>query len=1092
MSRRQGKMPGDPQPRLHLPFTSQYVDDADLSYTPGETSTANSRPQPISSPPRPTTSSGGYLSSSFTRTPARSFYHQATHGSIDTPEYSSQGVRDKTQELSMHALSESGSFRSPSVLAHRLSAAGSPRGRRPPELVNDTFDLDGGRDVLELPPSGIIEEESEPSSPEPLREAAPRRFTRPVSSAGARPSSASAANGEHHRDPRRSTDDRRGLSETSSLLPNKRPQSRKHYGSTTTDVEDQRHGLGPRPAKFWTRVSGAAHSAVDGFHRATNPKSWDREAIFQAAVVEPVSALPAVFLGLLLNVLDGLSYGIILFPLGEPIFASLGVDGLSMFFVSCIVAQLVYSLGGSTFKGAVGSEMIEVVPFFHKMTYVIMARMGPAEPNAIIATVVVSYALSSVITGLIFGALGLFKLGNLVSFFPRNILNGCIGGVGFFLFVTGIEVSARLDGNLEYNFDTLQKLFRADTVALWTSPLALAIIYMVIKHYYDHPALMPAFIVLITGIFHIIVAAVSHFNLDKARDAGWVFEKPESGVPFYHFYTLYDFSIVDWSAIFRTIPTMFALSFFGIIHVPINVPALALSAKEDDVDINRELVAHGLSNSLSGFVGSIQNYLVYVNSVMFMDHGGNSRMAGLMLAAATAGVWMAGPGMIGYVPVMVVGTLIFYLGIDLLKEALWDTLGKLRLLEYLTIITIVLIMGIYDFVWGVLAGIVLACLTYVVQTSRTPIIRSTYTGAIAQSTVRRPPLHQKYLREVGQQVYVAKIAGYLFFGTIVSVENDIRKLVDEEQFRTRPIRYVVLDLVHVIGIDYSAAEVLVRLNRILHRRNVTLVISSISLNDEIGQGLSMVGLFAPAESNDEHCPPPQRFETLNKALEWCENELLGTLHERARSLGSPKEAEPVAITPPKPMGNGANPFDGAFNSPRRALLREAATLALKDHKNATVDEHSNVLTPDKWRNFAQPIPLMLLTFQDLSDKDIDFWHRATPYFQRCEFSAGTVLYSRGDDPNGFYLVEKGSLRADYDLEQGHYYESIQAGTTCGELPFFSETDRTGTVAAETDAVAWLLTREKWKELERKQPEVASELLRICLKLTSERMNAITS
>ncbi|OJD37716.1 sulfate transporter [Diplodia corticola] len=1074
MSRRQGKMPGDPAPstpRLHLPFTSQYVDDADLSYQPGESSTANTRPQPISSPPRPTTSSG------------------------DTPEYSSQGVRDKTQELSMHALSESGSFRSPSVLAHRLSGAGSPRGRRPAELANDTFDQEGARrDSLELPSPGIIEEESEPSSPEPLQEAF---RPRPVSSAGPRPRSAATANGDPHRDPRRSTDDRRGLSETSSLLANKRPQSRKHYGSTANtaaaDVEGQRHGPKSRPARFWNRVSGAAHSAVNGFHRVTNPKSWDREAIFQTAVVEPVHAVPAVFLGLLLNVLDGLSYGIILFPLGEPIFASLGVDGLSMFFVSCIVAQLVYSLGGSTFKGAVGSEMIEVVPFFHKMTYVIMARMGPAEPKAIIATVVVSYAISSIITGLIFGALGLFKLGNLVSFFPRNILNGCIGGVGFFLFVTGIEVSARIDGNLEYNLVTLHKLFRADTIALWTSPLALAIIYMVIKHYYDHPALMPAFIVLITGVFHIIVAAVSHFNLDKARDAGWVFAKPESGVPFYHFYTLYDFSVVDWSAIFRTIPTMFALSFFGIIHVPINVPALALSAKEDDVDINRELVAHGLSNGLSGLVGSIQNYLVYVNSVMFMDHGGNSRMAGLMLAAATTGVWMAGPGMIGYVPIMVVGTLIFYLGIDLLKEALWDTLGRLTLLEYLTIVTIVLIMGIYDFVWGVLAGIVLACLTYVVQTSRTPVIRSTYNGAIAQSTVRRPPMHQKYLREVGQQVYVAKIAGYLFFGTIVSVENDIRKLVDEEQFRTRPIRYVVLDMVHVIGIDYSAAEVLVRLNRILHRRNVTLVISSISLNDEVGQGLSMVGLFAPAESNDEHCPPPQRFETLNKALEWCENELLGTLHERARSLGgSPKEAGPLSITPPKLNGIEANPFDGAFNSPRRAFLHEAANLALKDHKNATVDEHSNVLTPDKWKNFAQPIPLMLLTFQDLSDRDIDFWHRATPYFQRCEFTAGTVLYSRGDDPNGFYLVEKGSLRADYDLEQGHYYESIQAGTTCGELPFFSETDRTGTVAAETETVAWLLTREKWKELERKQPEVASELLRICLKLTSERMNAITS
>lgn len=51
---------------------------------------------------------------------------------------------------------------------------------------------------------------------------------------------------------------------------------------------------------------------------------------------------------------------------------------------------------------------------------------------------------------------------------------------------------------------------------------------------------------------------------------------------------------------------MFALSFFGIIHVPINVPALGLAVKEDDVDANRELIAHGISNTLSGCVGSIQ------------------------------------------------------------------------------------------------------------------------------------------------------------------------------------------------------------------------------------------------------------------------------------------------------------------------------------------------------------------------------------------------------------------------------------------------------------------------------------------------------
>ena len=146
----------------------------------------------------------------------------------------------------------------------------------------------------------------------------------------------------------------------------------------------------------------------------------------------------------------------------------------------------------------------------------------------------------------------------------------------------------------------------------------------------------------------------------------------------------------------------------------------------------------------------------------------------------------------------------------------------------------------------------------------------------------------------------------------------------------------------------------------------------------------------------------------------------------------------------------------------------------------------------RWQKFKQPLPLLLQTFQDLTDKNEDFWFRAVPYFQRREITAGTILYKSGDAPNGFYLLEDGILRADYDLPQGKYYESIVAGTTCGELPFFSETTRTATVAAERDCVAWLLDHKKWEEMRTGEPDVAQELLRISLKLTSERMDAITS
>lgn len=185
-------------------------------------------------------------------------------------------------------------------------------------------------------------------------------------------------------------------------------------------------------------------------------------------------------------------------------------------------------------------------------------------------------------------------------------------------------------------------------------------------------------------------------------------------------------------------------------------------------------------------------------------------------------------------------------------------------------------------------------------------------------------------------------------------------------------------------------------------------------------------------------------------------------------------------------------MDAAWHSPRQNLLLRAATSTIAEGGDVSIQEGTSNFVPSKWKNFAQPVKIMLQTFEDVSAKNEDFWHRAASFFERRQFSAGAILYSRGDDPDGFYLLESGRFRAEYELEQGAYYEVILPGTTCGELPFFSETFRTGTVAAEDDSIAWLLTRESFEEMEKKEPEIAAELLKIGLKLTSERMNAITS
>lgn len=56
-----------------------------------------------------------------------------------------------------------------------------------------------------------------------------------------------------------------------------------------------------------------------------------------------------------------------------------------------------------------------------------------------------------------------------------------------------------------------------------------------------------------------------------------------------------------------------------------------------------------------------------------------------MLAIATFVVMVVGQNILGIIPIMVVGSLIFFLGFDLVREALIEPWGKVNRLEYLTV-----------------------------------------------------------------------------------------------------------------------------------------------------------------------------------------------------------------------------------------------------------------------------------------------------------------------------------------------------------------------------------------------------------------------
>lgn len=821
---------------------------------------------------------------------------------------------------------------------------------------------------------------------------------------------------------------------------------------------------------------------------------------FMSSSSKLVHYLPATILGLLLNVLDGLSYGMIIFPITEPIFSHLGPSGLSMFYVSTIISQVIYSSGFSNFPTGVGSEMIEVTPFFHSMALAIKDAL-PGRDDEILTTTIFCYVISSLVTGLTFYVLGKMKLGKIVGFFPRHILIGCIGGVGYFLVVTGLEVTTRV-AKLEYTWPFISHMFTdVSTLVKWVLPVLLTVLLIVTQRHFQNSLVLPTFYIATLVAFHFVVAIIPNVSLGKLRNMGWIFPVAASKDQWYDHYKLFQPHRVHWGLIAKQAPTMLALSFFGILHVPINVPALAISLQMDKYDVDKELIAHGYSNLLSGALGSIQNYLVYTNSLLFIRAGADSAMAGYLLAFLTFIMMVIGPVIISYIPICIVGSLIFLLGYELLYEALIETRGKVTNFEYITICIIVLTMGIFDFVLGVIVGILIACFSFLVDSTKLQTINGEYDGKIAKSTVYRDYVQSRFLDGIGEQIYVLKLQSLLFFGTIISIEEKINKLLeisDDQKNSKRRIKCLILDLknINADNIDYSAAEGFNRIKRFTQSKHIQLIISSISETDHIYTAFSKVKLLDDVEL----------FGDLNGALEWCENELLFKYKElRAKARDRLQNKMQMANLA---ANNDSKAIDGVpkshhmqnlmslpFNTPRNDQMLSVAQRVFKNEQK-TVDS-----LKVNYKELPPVLPLLLFALKpyrpgilsedtNVKNSELELWSKLCPYFSRRRLASQSILLHNSDI---FFVMETGILKIVYDLPQGIVYESL-SNRTCYGIVLNPGTrpcsESKVTIKTETEVVLWVIDSSILARLKQENLSLYTELILLIATVKEQRYRQI--
>lgn len=449
----------------------------------------------------------------------------------------------------------------------------------------------------------------------------------------------------------------------------------------------------------------------------------------------------------------------------------------------------------------------------------------------------------------------------------------------------------------------------------------------------------------------------------------------------------------------------------------------------------------------------------------------------------------------------VVAALIFVLGFDLTIEAVWDTRHRVNRMEYITIWVIIIGMTVFDFVIGLFIGIILACVFFVVQSSRRRPIRTVFSGATAKSTVRRPAAQRAFIQMVGSQTYVMKLQGFLFFGTIAVVEDEIRKLLDLAMWENNPIRFLIIDFALVGGLDFSSAEAFVRIQRLLAAKDVLLILCGAEPHGLVGTALRAVDLWA-----DEDGSQVEVFRTLNDALEWTENAYLTVFYDnKARQRPSLQATEARGIDLPKMAKVPFSLAESFQNSPRRTLLARAgdenlhsgfvtygstlAPPAQSPKSPPAAEEHHEAPRP-----FGQPLQILLQTLGPYTDAGTEFFQGVAPYFAQVVVETGHVLWRQGSASDGLYLIESGSLRATYAFDEHAeaIHETMVAGTVAGDLSALSDTPRNATVVAERDCVLWKLTPEALEKMQKERPEDASRLTKVVLKGAVEEVDVLSA
>ncbi|TYP73620.1 SulP family inorganic anion transporter [Aquimarina intermedia] len=354
------------------------------------------------------------------------------------------------------------------------------------------------------------------------------------------------------------------------------------------------------------------------------------------------------------------------------------------------------------------------------------------------------YLLATVILmGIIQIGAGVLKLGRFVRLIPHPVMMGFVNGLAIVIFIAQVKMFSHKQ--LEVTADGVKKYINIpmEGSELYTTLalvlLTMGIVWLLPKLTTKIPAALTAILVT-TGV--VIFAKLNVSTVGSyIREGGGDGLSGELPTPNLELWEYLPFTADTFSFI---LPYAFLAASVGLIESLMTMN-LVDELTESRGNGNRECMAQGLGNMMSGLFGGTGGCGMIGQTVININAGGRGRLSGIMMALTLLTFILFTDQYIEQVPIAALVGVMFMMVIETFAWSSFRILRKIPKSDAAVLIIVSAVTVVYDLAIAVFVGVIISALVFAWENAKR--IRA-----------------RKHIKEDGTKVY--EIWGPLFFGSI--------------------------------------------------------------------------------------------------------------------------------------------------------------------------------------------------------------------------------------------------------------------------------------------------------------------------------------